>query len=102
MLSSLLLKGVIAATIAVPVLAATPGDTRPIEPVNGSHYQFVDNEKGFEPMQCEVNLLSKTDLEYLLFDANQCGGGFAIGRGHMVEPGVPAVPSEEPIYQTPS
>lgn len=83
-LSSLLVTGVIAATMVAPVLAASNIPT-PIDPGNDSHWQ-LENEKSVEPMQCEVNLLSKTGLGYILFDADQCGGGFSIKKDHFVEP----------------
>jgi hypothetical protein len=95
-LSSLLVTGVIAATMVAPVLAALDVSTSPFEPGNGSHYRFSDSEKSGQPLQCEVNLLSKTGMGYLLFDANQCGGGFSLGRGHVVEPVVIGVTSPVP------
>lgn len=102
MLFSLLVTGVIAAAIATPVLAASaPYPDRPI-PSDDRPGLFSDNEKSVEPMQCEINLLSKTGLGYILFDADQCSGGLSLGRGHFVEPVVPVVPSEEPITQPPA
>jgi hypothetical protein len=94
-LSSLLVTGVIAATVIAPVLAAAPYPDRPI-PSDGQRGLFSDSEKSFEPMQCEVNLLSKPGLGYIPFDANQCGGGFSLGRGNVVEPVVIGVTSPVP------
>jgi hypothetical protein len=99
-LSSLLVTGVLAATLVAPVLAATVPD-RPV-PSHTDRHLSVDAENSWDPLYCEINLNSKTGLGYIIFDANQCGGGFSLGRGHAVEPVVIEVPSPEPPPQGPA